>query len=115
MIGTTVQITSMAVLWVVLFEGVGFDLALKRTMTMTRSVSTSRVMSTAVHSRMPLWNEWIESMIVVTDGWRPIWPGTGWPGSCVTAGAASCARAAAGRTAVTAAIPKVRSVFPITY
>ena len=28
---------------------------------------------------MPLWKAWIESMIGVTESWKPISPGLGWP------------------------------------
>lgn len=75
-IGATVQTTSMAVLWVVA-EGLGLALALKRTTTMTSKASTSATMPMQVQSRMPSWKVWMESISGVTEGCRPIWPGTG--------------------------------------
>ncbi len=76
MMGTTVQTTSTSVLCVVV-DGLGLALALKRSSTMPSSTATRSAISTAVHSRMPSWKTVIESMIGVTEGWRPIWPGIG--------------------------------------
>ena len=56
----------------VVADGVGLRLALKRRITTTSSARTRSVMRMAVHSRMPSWKAWIESMIGVTDGCRPI-------------------------------------------
>ena len=67
-IGTTVQITSIRVLWLV-FDGTGFERALKRTMMMTRRTSTKTTISPMTISR-PLLKRWIISMIGDAAGWR---------------------------------------------
>ncbi|MNW18271.1 hypothetical protein D3C71_2177720 [compost metagenome] len=47
--------------------GTGLALALKRTMTMTRSARTNSTIREMVHIRMPSWKAVMESMIGVTD------------------------------------------------
>ena len=64
--GSAVHTTSSSVLWVKR-DGTGFDLALKRTMMTISRSATSTEISTAVHSRMPSWKAWIESMMGVTE------------------------------------------------
>ena len=58
--GTTVQITSMVVLWVVR-EGTGLLRALNFTATITSSASTKTVIATISHSRKS-WNQMMSSI-----------------------------------------------------
>ena len=61
MTGTSVQTTSISVLWVVL-DGVGLALALKRTITITSSASTKSVIAVISQSR----KSWNQTMLSIT-------------------------------------------------
>ena len=77
--GTTVQITSMVVLWVVR-DGTGLLRALNFTATITSSASTNSVIAAISHSRKS-WNQMMSSITGVAPFCMPSCQGSGWPAS----------------------------------
>src|SRR5689334_25025318 len=74
--GTTVQTTSISVLWVVR-DGVGLARALNLTITMIRRASTRVVIAAMIQSTKS-WNQMMSSTVGVTDFWHDICHGLGW-------------------------------------